>query len=85
MFIADLKMTEMKKFDKNIKAWAKNAVGEKDKELAKGYRDDAKDLRRVYDLMLDGEYKKARRELEDLDTLVRDQVPNTVYNFLMDD
>jgi len=82
-FLADLKLTELDKFKKNIRAW-KADKGEKDKSFVKSYAKDRKDLTRVLKLTQKGSFKEALEYLEDLDTIVRDEVPRAVYNFLYD-
>ena len=56
--------------------WAK--VG--DKEMARTYAKDARDLQAIYDAVEQGDYSKATRLARRLDTVVRDEIPVRLYN-----
>jgi hypothetical protein len=46
------------------------------------YAKDRKDLREVYNLLRQKEFEKAKEKAYWLDTIVRDQIPEDVYNFM---
>lgn len=54
-----------------------------DQEMIDCYKDDRGDLTLVLEMMKQGEYAQAWDRVADLDTIVRDQVPENVYDFLM--
>jgi len=72
----------LKSFAKSIERWAKNGKGCSDQYLVLAYEGDAKDLREVHDLIEAGDYQKAARVAFGLDTIVREQIPGKVWDFL---
>jgi len=53
-------------------------------DLEKAYTSDRKALRKGLSLFRQGKYKEASSHLFMLDTIVRDQIPQSVYDFLGD-
>ena len=69
-------------FKAQIDDWARQgaeAERKGDHALARTYARDVQDLRAVYDAVADGRVADAARHIEQLDTIVRDQVPNAVF------
>jgi hypothetical protein len=72
-------------FKKAIAEWKKSGEewGKKgDKEMLKVHEDDVEDLNFVLTLTEEGDYKNAEKRMYNLDTIVRDQVPTELYEFL---
>ena len=64
------------------RSWAENADDdEEDRSMAKLYRADAKDLMRVAQLVDAGRIQQAR-DACNMDTIVRDQLPNSFFDLL---
>lgn len=66
-------------FKRNIDNWVNPSP---DKTMDKVYATDRKQLLSVYNYCLKSEYKRAANLAYKLDTVVRDQIPNDVYDFL---
>jgi hypothetical protein len=62
---------------KSIRAWKGD---DKDAHMVKVYANDREDLGRLLDAIEDGDIKLARQLADSLDTLVRDQIPTTLYD-----
>jgi hypothetical protein len=60
-------------------AWAHKAGEEMDPEDAQVYREDAKDLLSVADALARSELREARALVDQMDTLVRDLIPSSLY------
>ena len=58
------------------------AAGQGDMELAAQYEQDVKDLTDVFNAIESEDFETAFDLAEALDTLVRDQIPVRLYNFL---
>ena len=63
------------------RAWEDRADDDADPGLARVYRSDAKDLRKVARLVDAGRIQKAR-DAAGLDTIVRDQLPESFFELL---
>lgn len=63
------------------RAWAERAEGEDDPSQARMYRSDAKDLGKVANLVQAGRIQAAR-DAAGLDTIVRDQLPQSFFDLL---
>ena len=74
---------DLSKIEKAIHKNIKYAECEKDKEMKKQYYRDAHDLNEIADAIRGGDHKQASRLIYDLDTLVRDQIPARLYNYVM--
>ena len=74
--------TDIKRFRQAIQKWAASAETTDDKELAKQYHRDAKDLLAVMARIECGNMYSAMQLIKQLDTLVRDQIPKRLYNFI---
>lgn len=51
-----------------------------DKSMQQCYRSDGRDLRAIATLIRSGNIEQARRDINHLDTLVREVVPESVWN-----
>ena len=69
----------MDDFKQSIKAWKHNKQTMDIKDV---YAKDRKDLMQVYKYIEKKEYDKAYDKAYWLDTVVRDQIPTDIYNFL---
>ena len=72
----------MEEFKKRIENWKSD---EDDKEMAKVYEADRKDLMKVYKLLQQGKIEDAEKVVYDLDTIVREKIPNAIYNLITKD
>lgn len=73
-------------FRDSIENWRTNGLDaerEGDEELADTYRQDVKELEHILGLVIASDYEAAREATYDLDTLVRDQIPTTLYDKLL--
>lgn len=52
------------------------------KDLIKVHREDAKDLTKGLNMLRAGKYEEARRHFEYLDTVVRELVPDNIWDYL---
>ena len=73
---------QMEEFKKRIENWKSD---EDDKEMAKVYEADRKDLMKVYKLLQQGKIEDAEKVVYDLDTIVREKIPNAIYNLITKD
>ena len=72
---------DLGQFEKNIKAWkAHNFLY--DREFVKQYVKDRKDLRMIVSLIKKGNLVMAGRKAWLLDTIVREQIPNKIFNII---
>lgn len=72
---------DLAQFEKNIKAWkAHNFLY--DREFVKQYVKDRKDLRMIVSLIKKGNLVMAGRKAWLLDTIVREQIPNKIFNII---
>ena len=53
--------------------------------MAKVYEADRKDLMKVYKLLQQGKIEDAEKVVYDLDTIVREKIPNAIYNLITKD
>ncbi len=49
------------------------------------YAADARDMFRIAKIMQDGDYPAAYEKARNMDTAARDEIPDKVYEFLMDE
>lgn len=68
-------------FKKAIDAWE---CDDAEPDMKKMYTKDRKDLRKVLTQFKNKKYVKAFNMACDLDTLVRDQIPDDVYELMLD-
>ncbi len=72
-------------FRRSIDHWRAEGLDAKrdgDEELTDTYRQDVKELEHILGLVIASDYEAARDAIYDLDTLVRDQIPTTLYEKL---
>ena len=74
--------TDLKMLDLSIRHW--RLLGSKDakhgdREMAEQYEADAKDLEAIRDAVAKDDFDTARRLIDGLDTIVRDQIPIRLY------
>ena len=72
-------------FEKAIKAWVCPDSLTSDKSMVECYKKDRRELIVVLNNLRKGNFQKAQDKLYWLDTIVRDQVPYDVYNYVMDE
>jgi hypothetical protein len=70
------------KFEKVIDKWRHTFDADRDKEMIKVHREDAKDLTKGLNMLRAGKYEEARRHFEYLDTVVRELVPDNIWDYL---
>ena len=75
---------QLAKFEKAIKAWVCPDSLTSDESMVNCYAKDRRDLTVVLNNLKKGNFKKAHDKLYWLDTIVRDQVPNDVYDYVID-
>jgi hypothetical protein len=76
-------------FKKSIRSWryawvSKSARQPHNYDMAASYRQDANDLSEVYRLWRAGKIAEAGRRADSLDTLVRDIIPQGVWEIITD-
>lgn len=76
-----LKEKLIAEFKEAIKNW-KSCNGDDDKEMTKMYVSDRKDLRKILKLFKKEKYKEAYDMAWNLDTIVREQIPSSVYEII---
>ena len=69
------------KFRKNILAWQPSKYTQDIKHV---YAQDRKQLMQVFSLVKEGKLSQAGEKAYWLDTIVRDQIPNSVYRIITD-
>jgi len=74
----------LNEFEKAIKAWDCPDSLTSDKSMVNCYNKDRRDLMVVLNNLKKGNFQKAHDKLYWLDTIVRDQVPNDVYDYVID-
>lgn len=74
---------QLNKFRKAIMAWIWE--DEKDTRMVEACNQDRADLMAVLDAIKSGDYKTAAWQAGRLDTIVRDIIPNDIYDALMGD
>lgn len=84
MILKAITQKHIAEFEKRIRAWKAEGELKNDKEMIKCYKDDRQGLRDVLSLIKKGKYKRAGWLIYRLDSIVRDQVPSPIYNFVMD-
>jgi len=76
----------LKEFDKSIESYRTmegyNYDEEDRKEMSEVHESDAEDLREIYDLCSDDNFKEAYRNARHLDTLVRDLIPQGIWDII---
>ena len=79
-----MKTNLIEDFTKAIKEWdiCPNSRWEGDREA---YKKDREDLNIILGLCQAGNYKVAFERVQSLDTVVRDQVPDSVWDFLLEE
>jgi len=78
----NISFRDQQRFVNAINKWKMYSLETKDKELAAAYKKDAEDLKSIYDAIIDDRYDIAQRLINKLDTIVRDQIPLSVYNIV---
>jgi hypothetical protein len=73
-------MKALTQFKHNIEHWRKMGLDSNDPELRDMYAKDTEDLKTVYNAYKQGRYDVARKFTQRLDTIVRDQIPQDIYN-----
>jgi hypothetical protein len=74
------KMTD--DFKKAIKNW--DWPDKTEKDIIECYKRDREDMGEILALIDAGRYKLAKEHIYILDTIVRDQIPQNLYSFIMD-
>lgn len=77
--------TDLNRFLIAIVEWQKQgrlAKAEGDRDAAKRYAQDVDDLSDIYNVLRRGDFQSAFHMALELDTLVRDQIPRRLYNFI---
>ncbi len=77
-----IRRSDLEKFRQSIESWerrGKEAGRDGDAELAAGYAEDVADLRAILRLIEAGALDEAAEATDCLDTLVRDQIPQRLY------
>ena len=77
-----IRRRELEQFRRSIESWerqGKEAGRDGDVELAAGYAEDVADLRAILRLIETGALHEAAEAIDYLDTLVRDQLPQRLY------
>ena len=75
--------SDLEQFRQSIESWERQgqeAGRDGDAELAAGYAEDVADLRAILRLIEAGALHKAAEAIDRLDTLVRDQLPQRLYD-----
>ncbi len=78
-----IRRRELEQFRQSIESWerqGKEAGRDGDAELAAAYAEDVADLRAILRLIEAGALHKAAEAIDRLDTLVRDQLPQRLYD-----
>ena len=74
---------DLKQFRQSIQSWERQgqeAGRDGDAELAAGYAEDVADLRTILRLIETGALDEAAEAIYCLDTLIRDQIPQRLYD-----
>lgn len=74
-------------FEKSIARWShqgQEAHDLGDEELAQAYASDVRDLKRFLQMYKEGKLDEAWAMARNLDTIVRELIPDPIYNFLRD-
>ena len=71
---------DMNEFARAISDWT--WTHDNDREMLTQHKRDREDLQYVYDLIVKKEYTYAAKSADNLDTIVRDQIPLNIWNFL---
>ena len=78
-----IRRRELEQFRQSIESWERQgqeAGRDGDVELAAGYADDVADLRAILRLIESGALHEVIEAIDCLDTLVRDQIPQRLYD-----
>ena len=78
-----IRRSDLEKFRQSIESWERQgqAAGrDGDAELAAGYAEDVVDLRAILRLIESSALHEAAGAVDCLDTLVRDQIPQRLYD-----
>ena len=78
-----IRRRELEQFRQSIESWERHgreAGRDGDVELAAGYAEDVADLRAILGLIETGALDEAAEAIDCLDTLVRDQLPQRLYD-----
>lgn len=73
---------DLQRFQTSIDHWYQFTSKLEEPEAMDWARQDRRDLQAVYRAVKTSQYRTAFNRAERLDTLVRDQIPNRLYNFL---
>lgn len=74
----------LERLAKKCEKLAKTYPDPEDKDFVKMYLDDAKDYRKIKELLKQNKFKKAASFVAWMDTAPREEIPNYLYNFLLD-
>ena len=74
---------QIEKFEKVIRVWKAEGAMKRDKQMVLCYKNDRKDLRNIVSLIKRGEYEEAGNVAYWLDTVVRDLIPEEIYDVIM--
>lgn len=83
-----LKSSDYARFEAAIENWRKYGTRSKkegDAEMAKLHERDVRDLQGILQLIRSGNYTRAQGRIDNLDTLVRDQIPVSIYKVVYRD
>jgi Asp-tRNA(Asn)/Glu-tRNA(Gln) amidotransferase A subunit family amidase len=75
----------LKHLARSIERWDLQGKECSDADVAGAYASDVKDLRRVHSAIANDEIDEAAKVAFGLDTIVRGQIPQSVYRFLQDE
>lgn len=73
----------IKDFNKAIRAWKDNGSFKNDKGMLACYKKDRADMRKIVTMLKKGQFSEAGEAMWGLDTIVRDQIPNSVYDLVV--
>ena len=80
--IRQIRRRKLEQFRRSIESWERQgeeAGRDGDVELGAGYAEDVADLRAILRLIETGALHEATEAIDRLDTLVRDQIPQPLY------
>ena len=81
-----IRRRELEQFRQSIESWERQgqeAGRDGDAELAAGYAEDVADLRAILRLIETGALDEAAEAIDRLDTLIRDQIPDRLYDLVV--
>jgi len=81
-----IKAIDIKQFQENIDKWVwtkqRYETQEEFNEMVEVHRKDRSDLSEILDLVKEGKYKEAGTNAGNLDTIVRDEIPQNVWDII---